>query len=408
MVDFTAGISELRFKRCAVPAGFVDGVAQLHIFCDASQSGYGACAYLRITSPSGAIAVSLLESKGRLAPLKSVTIPRLEFLGAVVSVRLERRIRRALDVPLLPSMFWSDSQIPLAYIRNVTRRFKVFVANRVSEIRESTSADQWNHISGKENPADILSRGRCVSDLSKMWFDGPAFLSCYKSTWLVTQAPAADVPDHDPEVQQAAHSASACVHKPHPIDVLAAHYSSFYKLKKAISWLLRVRSRLTSGVIMDGEVTVPEMRCAERMIISHVQSTEYADEIKQLSESGFVSQSSHMRKLSPILQGGLIVVGGRLRHAPVSAVSRFQPILPGDHRVSNLIVSDLHGGAHLGTEWTLSRLRSQFWITHARNLIKRVKRQCVTCKRLYTAPMSQRMADLPPERCCPGAPHSLM
>ena len=71
-----------------------------------------------------------------------------------------------LDIPLLQSLFFTDSEIVLGYIRNDSRRYKVFVANRVFEIRQTTSPKQWRHIDGKSNPADVLSRSCNVSDLS--------------------------------------------------------------------------------------------------------------------------------------------------------------------------------------------------------------------------------------------------
>ena len=55
--------------------------------------------------------------------------------------------------------FWTDSQVVLAYIRSTTKRFKVFVANRVQKIQEHSDVNQWNYVKGKDNPADDASRG---------------------------------------------------------------------------------------------------------------------------------------------------------------------------------------------------------------------------------------------------------
>ena len=84
----------------------------------------------------------------------------------------------------MKSTFWTDSMIVLAYIQGDSRRFKTFVANRVSLIRENSTPEQWCHIDGNDNPADILSRGCNASALPTVWFEGPRFLSEYKSRLL--------------------------------------------------------------------------------------------------------------------------------------------------------------------------------------------------------------------------------
>ena len=72
-----------------------------------------------------------------------------------------------------------------------------------------------------------------------------------------------------------------------------------------------------------------------------------------------------------------------------------------------MIITETHYIAHLGTEWVLNLIRRKFWIIKARVMIKKISRNCTTCKRLYGSPCQQKMANLPPERCDPGkAPFS--
>ena len=195
-------ISDLHFARCFIPEEYTDGVMELHHFCDASESGYGACSFLTVINREGKIRVILVASKARLAPLKPITVPRLELLAAVTAVKLECVIKRELEIPLLQSTFWTDSLISMAYIQNNTRRFKTFVANRISFIREHSSPNQWYHICGKENPADVLSRGCCADRFPAMWLYGPPFLSEYKSMWPVTSCPSSDLLEGDLEIKQ--------------------------------------------------------------------------------------------------------------------------------------------------------------------------------------------------------------
>ena len=116
-------LCNLSFSRCVVSAGFENGIAELHHFSDASAVGYGACSYLQVVAPDGRINVSLIASKGRLAPLKTITIPRLELTAAVTAVQLDILIRSSLDIECMPSTFWTDSKIVLAYICSEHKRF---------------------------------------------------------------------------------------------------------------------------------------------------------------------------------------------------------------------------------------------------------------------------------------------
>ena len=127
------------------------------LFCDASTAGYGACCYLRAINQNGCVRVTLVASKGQLAPIQQITIPQLEFSAEVTAVKLDRLVRSELNIDLTESYFWTDSEIVIAYLRNDSKRYKTFVANRVSQICELTETNQWRHISGRQNPADVLS-----------------------------------------------------------------------------------------------------------------------------------------------------------------------------------------------------------------------------------------------------------
>ena len=411
-------ISSLRFPRCVIPAEFVDGSVELHHFCDASEVGYGACTYVRVINQRGQIHVSLLISKNRLAPVKPVTIPRLELLAAVVASKLDCVVKRELDVELLRSTFWTDSMITLAYIQSDSRRFKTFIANRVSLIRENSTPDQWCHIVGNDNPADILSRGCNASVLPTVWFEGPRFLSDYKSSWSIQPSalPSLIAESHELKQQKSHVENTPCVFtgnvgtavveaRQHPLDVLMQQYSSYYRLKKAVSWLIRFKLHLRGDSSNVGNpITVDEMKSADILIMQHVQSDVFRDEIVSLKRGKTVRKSSRLFNMSPILKDGLLVVGGRLKYAAVDATRKNPAILPHEHRVAHLICLEYHNAAHLGVEWTLSELRKRYWITKARNLIKGIKRSCVTCRKLYAKGIVQKMADLPAERCEPGKP----
>ena len=401
-------LTKVVLPRCTIPKGFEDAYMELHHFSDSSSSAYGCCSYLRCVSKSGQIKVSLIYGKGRVAPLKGLSIPRLELQAAVVAARVDSMLREQLKLHLGPSTFWVDSEIVLRYIQNESRRFQVFVANRVGEIRGLTEPQQWRHIPGDINPADIVSRGIEASRLmDSIWFTGPEFLHSHKDQWK-SEEQLHELTDDDPEVKQVklvSHVVDVSQDaKDDPIDALIDHFSDWYRLKRALCWLIRCRNRLQGKSVDDGSLSVREIQDAENVLIRHIQGKFYPNEIGKLSRGEIVGKGSHIRDLQPVLLDGLLRVGGRIRNASVEFDQKFPIILPSKSKIANLIAREAHEIAHLGVEWSLSRLRSKYWITHGRAVLRRIKDDCVVCRKLYAPPCSQKMANLPVDRLTAGNP----
>ena len=100
---------------------------KVHYFSDSSEVAYGAFAYLRQVDTSGTIHYSFVVGKSRLAPLKPVTIRRLELSSAVLSTRLDAMIQNELDVEVDDTIYWTESTRVLCYIANEERLFETFV-----------------------------------------------------------------------------------------------------------------------------------------------------------------------------------------------------------------------------------------------------------------------------------------
>ena len=153
-------LQDLHFKRCVIPSGFgVVAHTELHHVSDASQTAYGAVSYLGVVSETGVVHCCFMLGKSKLAPMKQLTIPRLELVAAVVAVQLEVTLRKELYMQVDRSVFWSDSMVALQYIKNKTTRFHTFVANRIAMIHENSDPVQWRFVDTKRNPADHISRG---------------------------------------------------------------------------------------------------------------------------------------------------------------------------------------------------------------------------------------------------------
>ena len=130
---------------------------ELFVFADASEKAYGTCIYLKSTGATGT-QVRLVTSKVRVAPLKKVTLPRLELLSALLGARLLNFVINALQLPCnTPYHCFTDSMIAKAWIQGDPHKWKQFVRNRVQEITVLTDSANWFHCPGKENPADLLT-----------------------------------------------------------------------------------------------------------------------------------------------------------------------------------------------------------------------------------------------------------
>ena len=138
--------------------------------------------------------------KARVAPLKAITIPRLELTAAVVSTKVSQCLKQELDYEDVVELFWTDSQVVIGYINIEARRFHTYVANRVQEIHNSTKPDQWHYVGTDTNPADAASRGLTSHQVvhDSCWLKGPEFLwssnvrslqPCYEPGPLDSQDP---------------------------------------------------------------------------------------------------------------------------------------------------------------------------------------------------------------------------
>ena len=123
-------------------------IQRFHTFTDASEASYGACTYVRCETAKGEVQISLLASKSRVAPLKRVTLPRVELSAAVLGAHLHHRVKNAMQIDSAESIFWSDSTVTLKWIASPPNTWKTFVANRVAKVQHFSHSRQWRHVPG--------------------------------------------------------------------------------------------------------------------------------------------------------------------------------------------------------------------------------------------------------------------
>ena len=132
-------IQKIKIPRCFISSSvrFESLVKrELHHFADASQKRYGTVTYLLMVAPIDCIMRNFVFGKARLAPLKSVSIPRLELVAAALAARVDSMLRCELPTVMAKSVFCTDSLAVLFMVKNSTKRFPVFVGNRLSQIEE--------------------------------------------------------------------------------------------------------------------------------------------------------------------------------------------------------------------------------------------------------------------------------
>ncbi|XP_057667212.1 uncharacterized protein LOC130900534 [Diorhabda carinulata] len=156
-------INKLKISRCLIINNAID--LELHCFTDASTSAYGAVIYILSRNNIG-YKVSLACAKSKVAPLKTITLPRLELMAALLGAQLASRLLESLNLSFDKIMFWCDSTITLTWIKREPSTLKTFVANRISQIQSLTMDNEWRYVPSSENPADFVSRGVQPSEIS--------------------------------------------------------------------------------------------------------------------------------------------------------------------------------------------------------------------------------------------------
>ena len=157
------------------------------------------------------------------------------------------------------------------------------------------------------------------------------------------------------------------------------------------------------------KLTVDELKAAEKVILRCVQQKYFPQEIavlqKQKSKQACIKKSSPLSKLDPIFQDDLLLVGGRLRHAPIPEYSKRPVILPKGIHVTNIIIQYYHViSGHLGREYMLALLHRKYWIIQANSAVRSLLSRCVHCRKWKAPVLEQKMANLPKDHLTPDHP----
>jgi len=242
---------------------------------------------------------TLAFAKGKVAPMKETSLPRLELLAAVLCARIVNYCRDVLYLPDVPVHCWSDSTIVLHWIKEGPAKVNQYVSTRVREIKQLTNAADWRHCSGNENPADRISRGICSGFMEdeSAWLQGPKFLS---EIDRFESYHCRDVDRGDADADDAEAVGLATVScSPVPL-FECERWSSYVKAIRVAAFVLRACSRF-KGNKTEGDLTFEELHAGKVALLHDTQQTLFPDEMHCLLNDKQVPKGSPVARLNPFL-----------------------------------------------------------------------------------------------------------
>ncbi|XP_062713760.1 uncharacterized protein LOC134290608 [Aedes albopictus] len=411
-IELIPQLGTLRIPRCYITAATESSYSklQVHVFVDASQSAYACVAFFRVETPNGP-EVSLVAAKSKVAPLKMLTIPRLELQAAVLGSRLLNSVIAMHALHVTKRVLWSDSNTVLAWIRSDQRRYHQFVGFRIGEILSTTEVNEWRKVPTGQNVADDATKwgsGPNISSNSR-WFNGPEFLRQPEVFW----------PGGNEQVEPTEEELIVCnnvhdIELPSIVDI--ARFSKWEKLHRTTAYVHRFvqnlqRSRRNEERLL-GSLTRDELVLAEQWLWKLAQTHTFSEEIQLLEKTRgkpegihkALQKSSALYKMWPFLdEAGVLRKRGRLGNAEwMSYQTKFPVILPRQHHITFLLVDYCHRRfRHCNRETIVNEMRQLYEIPRLRSVVFNVAVECMTCKIRRATPRPPPMAPLPKVRVTP-------
>lgn len=380
-------------------------IIELHGFSDASLLAMAAVVFIRVVDQNEHVSVTLVQAKTKVAPLKRLTIPRLELTAALLLTRLTLRVQHVLDLSDKPVFLWTDSSLVLTWLSAHPSRWKDYVRNRVTTIQEVMPNATWRFVPGKENPADCASRGLRAEQLSQytLWWNGPDWLQQLPSHW--PRAEFHSAPESD--IEERPSNLFSVSTAPKYWNLLNK-YSSLNRLLRITSICMRAVNcfRRHASSSTWNPISPSELQSSSLFWAKTVQKAWFSHELKLLNEGGLLPKSNSLIRLTPFVDKyGVLRVGGRIQNSLLDPETKHPIILPRHSPLTNLIIQDAHlKTLHGGTQLTMAYLRRTYWIIGGRAPVRSFILRCVRCARYRKVRAQQLMGQLPSPRVTPSRP----
>ncbi|XP_059062430.1 uncharacterized protein LOC131855205 [Achroia grisella] len=426
-------VHKIRIPRCYDVTPVV--THHLHTFVDASEEAYAAAVYWLSQRADGTTHVTLAAAKSRVAPLKPVSIPRLELQAALMGARLTHTVAEEHDYEIASKTYWSDSRTVLAWIRSEPRAFKTFVAHRLAEIEDTTKKNEWRWVPTHENVADDATRG-IPSEFGPQhrWFNGPSFLHQPENEWPRETRTAISVTGEERERCHVTVTSTAHAHLPDidrfsrwlPLIKSTARVLQFVDLcrpqrnivaatkkrtkkneKGDVDWRKKNNEKIITRngrtKITTPSIPVPAQYLleAERMWMRACQEDSFGNEILRIKKGSPLNKQDRLTALSTYIDTtGMLRLRGR-----ITATSNVEkdvlnpPVLDGKHRYTRLYIQHIHETMHHGgIEAVVNELRQRLWVVKIRPTVRNVIKGCLVCQIRRKKPTSPPTGDLPAAR----------
>ncbi|XP_058816679.1 uncharacterized protein LOC131679953 [Topomyia yanbarensis] len=244
---------------------------QFHVFVDASELAYACVAYLRIVQ-EGIVRCVLVAAKTKVAPLKPLSIPRLELQAGLIGSRLMVNVCSSLDLPIEKRFMWTDSRTVLFWVRSDSRRYHPYVGFRVGEILNASSVNEWHCVPSKQNVADDATK----------WGVGPSFNP--SNRWYISQNflyfPEKEWPEQPTKqwmTEEERHVVFQYLQQIPPPLIDVNRFSNWNRFLRTTSYLLRAVKLFRRGGL-SGPLTSDELQQAENFLWRQVQFEAFPDE----------------------------------------------------------------------------------------------------------------------------------
>ncbi|XP_035715967.1 uncharacterized protein LOC110860203 [Folsomia candida] len=373
-------------KNIQIPRRIFNGVTNqrsIHVFSDGSKLAYSACVFVRNDGPGG-VNVQLVTAKARVAPVKRMTIPRLELLGCCIAVRLGNCVRVMLEAENLPITYWTDSSCALYWIQK-NENWATFVNNRVQEIQKSSNIHDWRHVPGVHNPADLPSRGcGAMKLLDLRWWEGPAWLRLPEVEW-----PRSEV-NCDLDLVMSEKKKTVVNHLALDAEIpwYLHYFSSYRKVVRMVAWILRWKRIIKSSSKCAGPLTYEEEADAELHLVRLTQIASFTKDDLVLKQLNVIKDSF-----------GVLRVKTRILMRDDSMEFKLPLLLPSLNPLVAMLIMHVHKSKnHCGVQYLMSLLRERFWILKSRQTVKKIIGSCVICKRFSSKNVTTPEAPLPLDR----------
>ncbi|XP_062556587.1 uncharacterized protein LOC134221413 [Armigeres subalbatus] len=378
-------LQEVEVPRCFFgnSSSKIPAIIHLHVFVDSSEQAYMRARHICESYKLG-----------------------LELQACLIGCRLAETIRTSLSLTIDARYFWTDSATALAWIKSDSRRYHSYVAFRVGEILNTSTADEWYHVPSKQNVADDATKWGSGPDFSpnSRWCIGETFLYHPKSEWPKQTGKQWNTNE---ELRSAFNFHRGL---PQPlIDI--SRFSNWNRLLRAAAYVQRAVQKFRRQKVY-GQLSSDELLLAENFLWRQTQLHAYTDEYSTLrynqqhpnETQKQIEKCSVLFQESPFIDDkGVIRMNSRISAAPTASFElKYPVILPKDHALTRLLVDSYHRRFfHMHNDTVFNEVRQRFRIPQLRSVIKRIARECQHCRIVKATPRPPMMAPLPAVRLTP-------